>query len=72
MLKTPVPPPLRWERATDAARRLGFPSADLLQSELAVGRVPVRSARLGKRSMLYLCAADVDMLGALLAAGALS
>jgi hypothetical protein len=61
-LETPVPP--RWERARAAAERLGYPSASLLASDLAVGRYPiqVRTTRLGRGNLLHLWSADVDAL----------
>lgn len=58
-------------RIGEAAERLGFSSPDMLASELRVGRCQVRTARLGARGMLHVASADLEALGALLAAGAL-
>jgi hypothetical protein len=49
-----------WERLSDATRRLGFPSSDLLQAEVLSGRKGIRFARVGRRDLLLLAKEDID------------
>jgi hypothetical protein len=55
----PRPPADRWERYTQAAARIGVPPG-VLRASIESGVANIRAAKLGKRQLLHVVAADVD------------
>lgn len=60
-------PPVDWIRATAAARRLGIPGREVFRAE--IGRLNIRSQRLGKSGILFVAASDVERAAQQLAMG---
>jgi hypothetical protein len=53
------PPPVRWERFNSACDRTGLPPRPV-KDTIESGLAGVRFARMGKRGLLYVVAADFD------------
>jgi hypothetical protein len=66
MAITPKPPPDRWEKLTAACARHGLPPRAVRMS-IEAGVADIRTAKLGKRGLLHVVAADVDQFARRLA-----